>query len=935
MRTFPGQIDDGPQFEERGLGGMRGRVREVMVPVTYPSTLFAPFTPMSILARVVHAASEHVCTRCASTLALLVAAVCGIAPALRAQSRPVDLLITNVNVIDVVSGRISRGRTIALRGDTIVSLSDARSLAALRANRTIDAHGRYALPGLWDMHVHFGGGAPLIAENRALLPLYIANGIVAVRDAAGDLSESVLAWRDSVSRGLMEGPTIFTSGPKLEGINSIWPGDLEVGTKAGVDSALDKLQAMHVDFVKLTDNTLKPELFRYALGEINKRGLKSSAHIPSAVPVREAVSLGLGSIEHLSYAVRAGAEREGRTTPSDVMAAFDSGVAMATYRLMAKRGTAITPTLNISKTLAWLDKDNHANDPYLKYIGPGLRGTYTGRVERAALADSAAIVRRHTSYDFTSARLPMLQAAGVTILAGTDAGFLNSFDYPGRGLHDELQLMVEAGLTPLQALRGATINGARFLGKERRHGTLSVGKAADIVLLDRNPLEDIRATREIDGVVLRGTYYDRAALEEMYTSTAELVSKMPTPPPTPSIFAAPQAARSTTILTDRALDGRGGVLSASQINIADGKITALLESSNSPASPGSSGGNVIDLRGYTVLPGWIDTHVHLDSHWDKNGRIATESESPMETSLGIAGAAWETLMGGFTTVQSVGDPNEKPLRDAIRDRAFPGPRVLTSLAPIGGDSTTSPDSLRAMVRARKQRGADLIKIFASNSQRVGAKPTLTEAQLTILCTEARSLGMRTMVHAYRSQVSAAARAGCNQIEHATYATKEDIDVAVRAGAILSPQVGLVVQNYIANKARYIGVGNYSEAGMAIMLRDLPLDFAVCSMIVATPNAKIVFSTDATAGAHGRNAEEFIGRVEHCGQTPMAALVSANATAAASLGMGNQIGAIAPSFDADIIAVDGDPLTDITAVRRVVFVMKGGVVYKWAGTKGAK
>jgi imidazolonepropionase-like amidohydrolase len=302
----------------------------------------------------------------------------------------------------------------------------------------------------------------------------------------------------------------------------------------------------------------------------------------------------------------------------------------------------------------------------------------------------------------------------------------------------------------------------------------------------------------------------------------------------------------------------------------------------------------------------------------------------MEAAMGIAGAAWETLMGGFTTVQTVGDPTEKPLRDAIRDHGFPGPRTLTSLAWVEADTTTSPEQLRALVRERKEQGADLVKIFASTSQRVGAKPTLTEEQLRILCSEARAQGLRSMVHAYRSQVGAAARAGCGQVEHATYATREDIEAAVRAGTYISPQVGLVVQNYLANKERYLGVGNYTEEGMAIMGRDLYLDFDVCRLAVSIPGAKVVFSTDATAGAHGRNAEEFLGRVEHCGQTPMAALVSANSLAAESMGMGDRIGSLAPGYEADIIALDGDPLTDLTAVRRVVFVMRGGVVYKWAG-----
>jgi imidazolonepropionase-like amidohydrolase len=236
--------------------------------------------------------------------------------------------------------------------------------------------------------------------------------------------------------------------------------------------------------------------------------------------------------------------------------------------------------------------------------------------------------------------------------------------------------------------------------------------------------------------------------------------------------------------------------------------------------------------------------------------------------------------------------------------------------------------LRALVHARKVEGADLIKIFASASQRVGATPTFTEAQLKVLCAEARKVGLRSMVHAYRSQVAAAARAGCNEIEHMTYATDEEIAIAATAGAYLSPQVGLVVQNYLKNKQRYLGVGNYTEEGMVTMERDMPEDFRVCSVAIHISPAKVVFSTDATAGAHGHNAEEFIGRVEHCGQAPMAALVSANAVAAAALGMQDRIGALAPGFEADVIALDGDPLKDLTAVRRVVFVMRGGIVYKW-------
>ena len=394
------------------------------------------------------------------------------------------------------------------------------------------------------------------------------------------------------------------------------------------------------------------------------------------------------------------------------------------------------------------------------------------------------------------------------------------------------------------------------------------------------------------------------------------------PVPPPSAPAGPVVVR-----TDRLLDGRGAVLRDAAITVEGGRITRV-------GTGAAATGVQYDLRGYTVLPGWIDTHVHIGSHFGRDGRIATAKEPPQENFLGGAANAWQTLMGGFTTVQSIGEDSDAALRDAIRYGGLPGPRVLTSLEPIFGrsDSTGTADQLRELVRAKATAGADVIKIFASRSMRVGAGPTLTQAQLDVLCGEARALGLRSIVHAYRASVRDAALAGCTQVEHATYASDEDVAIAARQGTYFSPQVGLVIQNYLANKARYLGVGNYTEEGMAIMARDLPLDYAICRTALRTPGIKLVFSTDATAGAHGRNAEEFIGRVRDCGQAPMQALVSANSLAAQSLGMGDRIGSIAPGYEADIIALDGDPLADITAVRRVVFVMRGGVVYKWMGRR---
>jgi hypothetical protein len=199
-------------------------------------------------------------------------------------------------------------------------------------------------------------------------------------------------------------------------------------------------------------------------------------------------------------------------------------VALAAYRRFAAQGVYVTPTLNGSRIIAFLDRESHAGDPYLAFIGPKLRETYNWRVERAAQADAAGIEARHAHFDRMAAILPMLQRAGVTIIAGTDAGFLNSFNYPGIGLHHELALFVQKGLTPLQALSAATRAGPAWFGRLDRYGSIAPGKAADLVLLDRNPLTDIGATRDINAVILRGKVYDRAALDSMLAETRAKVA---------------------------------------------------------------------------------------------------------------------------------------------------------------------------------------------------------------------------------------------------------------------------------------------------------------------------------------------------------------------------------------------------------------------------
>ena len=461
--------------------------------------------------------------------AMAVAAVMGAAPAQAVPRQSVDLLIRRASIIDVATGKVVSGRSIAVSGDDIIAVGTDTAIARrFVARQTINATGRFVMPGLWDMHVHFGGGPELIEENRNLLPLYVAHGITAVRDAAGDLGPSVLEWRGQVAAGTLLGPTIFTSGPKLEGYKPLWKGTIEVGTPAEVDAALDRLQGMKVDFVKITDNTLKPEIFAYALKAAKARGLKTSAHTPYAFTIEHAARTGLGSVEHLDYLIKAGSPQEaaigadyvaGKLSYGEAsdrfVETFDPAYALAVYRRLAEFGLYVTPTMNMGRILAYLDRDDHSKDAALATIGPGLRKTYEWRVERAAKAKPAEVAARHKEYELSVKVLPMLRDAGIAILAGTDAGYLNSFNYPGQGLHDELERYVEAGLTPREALATATITGPAFLGHADRYGVIAKGKAADILILDANPLKDIRATRSIRGLVIKGKWRDRPALDAL------------------------------------------------------------------------------------------------------------------------------------------------------------------------------------------------------------------------------------------------------------------------------------------------------------------------------------------------------------------------------------------------------------------------------------
>jgi imidazolonepropionase-like amidohydrolase len=370
----------------------------------------------------------------------------------------------------------------------------------------------------------------------------------------------------------------------------------------------------------------------------------------------------------------------------------------------------------------------------------------------------------------------------------------------------------------------------------------------------------------------------------------------------------------TTLL----LDGKGNTLTNTIIVIEGTKIARL-----GGAAP--SGAITYDLAGLTVTPGWIDTHAHLMWHFN-NGRLAGKDEPATQAMLHAVDNAVLTLNAGFTTIQSPGSPEDKDLRDAIARGLVPGSRILTSLEPLT-EQSGPPEKLRELVRERKQQGADFIKLFASKSIREGGAQTMTDAQLQAACGEAKSLGLRTIVHAHSPESARAATlAGCTSIEHGAYATDEVFDLMAKRGTYYDPNIGLVLQNYLENKEKFLGIGNYNEQGFAFMEKGKAIVLDTFRKALRHKDLKIIYGTDAVAGAHGRNYEEFIVRVRDGGQDPVAALISATSLSAESLGLANTTGSIATGMEADIVAFDGNPLQDVTAARRAVFVMKAGRVF---------
>lgn len=438
-----------------------------------------------------------------------------------------SLLIHNVNVIDVTNGALTANQDILIDGRHIRAIGQFPELVNdLPAEQQVDATGLYAIPGLWDMHVHIEG-ADLIEDNLALFPLYIAYGITTVRDAASDLGKQVLVWRDQINRKELFGPRIFTAGRKLEGINSVWKGDLEIANEQEMNQMLDTLVHDKVDFVKITENTLSGDLFLASVKAAKARGFKVTGHVPYDLSIHDLAEAGFSGIEHSSYLMRLGSDDEGivkriragaltRDEANDLYREnYDPAKAMEGYKYLASKNVVICPTLIGGKQLSYLDENNHQSDAYLQYLTKRFTDNYQWRINRMGNPTAEQIQQRKDTYQRNASQLPHIKEAGMLIMAGSDAAALNTYVYPALALHEELTLFQDAGLDPLSILQSATINGAKFMGAIDSLATLDTGKIADIVLLKANPLEDIAATQQIELVIRGGELFNRKALDSL------------------------------------------------------------------------------------------------------------------------------------------------------------------------------------------------------------------------------------------------------------------------------------------------------------------------------------------------------------------------------------------------------------------------------------
>ena len=428
-----------------------------------------------------------------------------------------DILISNVNIVDVESGNIIGGKFILIEGDTIRRIVENEEMDNFTARETLDAGGGFIMPGLWDMHVHFRGGDTLIDENRELLPLFLAFGITSIRDAGGDITPALLEWRDQITKGEIDGPRIFTPGPKLDGTSPAWAGSIKVTTPEEIETALDSLETLGVDYVKMYDGNLTKEAFYEIIKASEKLGLKTTGHMPLTANFMDAIDHGLDGSEHMYYPLMACSPiadsltslNRGYGIVEQVIDSYDPDLAKKVFEKMSANNVYVTPTLYIGTTLSEILQKDHSQDSLLNYVGTGIQETYKGRVEGAKRAQASGSQMRQKMEAISSRMIRPMYDAGVSILAGSDCGAFNSFVYPGESLLGELNSLVDSGLSPREALETSVINGPEFFDLQDYFGTVGQGRVAHLILLENNPLEDLTNLQNPVAVIKSGKVYTR------------------------------------------------------------------------------------------------------------------------------------------------------------------------------------------------------------------------------------------------------------------------------------------------------------------------------------------------------------------------------------------------------------------------------------------
>jgi len=467
---------------------------------------------------------------------LLAVALCaGLVP-MRAQTQPSPpLVIVHVTVINPAASSIQTDRTVIVRGARIVEVSSSRQFRAPKGSHLVDGSGKFLIPGLWDMHVHTAFGDWFPGGRDIILPLFIANGITGVRDMGGDIPV-LREWRTEIQAGQLVGPRMIYSGPMLDGYlpdgkNLRFPSSVPVTSPVTARAAVDSLVNQHVDFIKV-QSLLSLDSYLAAAEEAHKRGLPIVGHVPDKVRITQVVAAGQKSIEHLMGMFEGCSSQEdkfirGEGSTELLLATRDPQKCDDLIKLLAKTQTWQVPTLTWQRGGTFLDQLDWKHQPLDRYVPAYWRDVTWHRFNEQMMPDllKDPLPLRREYFAQNLQMVGKLRRAGVPFMAGTDTA-AGIYVMPGFSLHDELANFVEAGFTPMNALQTATSNPAKFLGRTNA-GRIEPDCIADLLLLNANPLEDIRNTRKIEAVIANGRFFDRAALDKLLADIETAARRQP------------------------------------------------------------------------------------------------------------------------------------------------------------------------------------------------------------------------------------------------------------------------------------------------------------------------------------------------------------------------------------------------------------------------